>query len=226
MKKIITAIVLLHLSFSISAQNISLEPSILRFNPNLGLRTTSVNAPSLQIVSSNTTAQPSLTFVNSSNNFLGTITGSESDNFSFSASKGFNFQTISGFNFIDAMNISKEGNVGINTESPTTKFEVNGFSKLGSDAPAIKVKKLTGTSSPSQGGAVSIAHGLTASKILNVSVILDFGTNAFIPTSYNYNSGYEFDWYSDATNIIVANKSGNSGNILLRPFKILITYEE
>lgn len=226
MKKIITAFVLLHLSFSISAQNISLEPNFLRFNANVGLRTTSINSPSIQIVSSNTTAQPSLTFVNSSNTFLGTITGSESDNFRFSTNKGFNFQTISGFSLIDAMNISKEGNVGINTESPTSKFEVNGFSKLGSDAPAIKVKKLTGTSSPNQGGAVSIAHDLTASKILNVSVILDFGTNAFIPASYNYNSGYEFDWYSDATNIIVANKSGNSGSILSKPFKILITYEE
>ena len=125
MKKVITAMVLMHLSFSLLAQNISLEPSILRFNTNLGLRANSVNSPNLQIVSSNTTAQPSLTFVNSSNNFLGTITGSESDHFRFSTSKGFNFQTISGFNFIDAMNISNAGNVGIGVTAPRYALQIN-----------------------------------------------------------------------------------------------------
>lgn len=122
--------------------------------------------------------------------------------------------------------VKNSGEIGINTETPTSELEVNGFTKLGSDAPAIKVKKLTGTSSAVQGGTSSVPHELTASKILNVSVILDFGTNAFIPSSYNYNPGFEFDWYSDATNIIVVNKSNNSGSVLSKPFKILITYEE
>jgi hypothetical protein len=35
--------------------------------------------------------------------------------------------------------------VGIGTTNPNATLEVNGFSKLGADAPAIKVKKLTGT---------------------------------------------------------------------------------
>ena len=41
-------------------------------------------------------------------------------------------------------------NVGIGSGTPAAKLEVNGYTKLGSDAPAIRVKKLTGTTPASR----------------------------------------------------------------------------
>ncbi|HRD06360.1 MAG TPA: hypothetical protein PK037_02305, partial [Saprospiraceae bacterium] len=52
------------------------------------------------------------------------------------------FGSGSGWSF--SMNVNN-GNIGLGTMAPTTKLEVNGYTKLGSDAPAIKIKKLTGT---------------------------------------------------------------------------------
>jgi hypothetical protein len=88
------------------------------------------------------------------------------------------------------------------------------------------MKKLTGTTSASQGGSVSIAHGLTVSKILSVTILVEYFTDAFVPASYQYNTGYEFTFWMTASQINVVNVAGNSVNVLSKPFKILITYEQ
>jgi len=129
----------------------------------------------------------------------------------------------SGWSFV--MNTSN-GNVGMGTTSPTTKLEVNGFTKLGSDAPSIKVKKLTGTTASTEGGDTNIPHGLVFSKILSVSVLVESETNIYTPPSSTHITGvqYNYDIYNNS--IWVFNTPGNSANILSKPFKVLITYEE
>jgi hypothetical protein len=126
------------------------------------------------------------------------------------------------------LTVINNGNVGIGTTVPTTKLEVNGATKLGTDAPAIKMKKLTGTTSATQGGQTNIAHGLNSTKILAVNVLVQYlATAGFdVPPSYNANPGYEFDYYISSTDVIVWLKTGNSANILSKPIKILVTYEE
>lgn len=117
----------------------------------------------------------------------------------------------------------------IKSDSVITRVNVqnNGFTKLGYDAPAIKIKKLTGTTSSTQGGSVSISHNLDDSKILSINVMVDYLNSAsYIPASYNGNPGFEYDWFSDNGVIVVMNKVGNSSGILSKPIKILITYEE
>jgi hypothetical protein len=214
MKKIIIAIVLLHLSFSIYAQNISLEPNILRFNPNLGLRTTSVNSPSLQIVSSNTTAQPSLTFVNSSGNFLGTITGSESDNFRFSTNKGFNFQTISGFNFIDAMNISEEGKVGIGTTTPKYLLDVIGNSNSLPDTLASFKYNLSNSLIPYN---ISIAVGGNGSIFSNNNFFnSDFGLRSSNRLLMHFENAFQI---SSPTNAVL--RVDGSNKVTINPQRII-----
>jgi hypothetical protein len=121
---------------------------------------------------------------------------------------------------------SATAKIGIKTNNPTADLEVNGYTKLGSSAPAIKNLKLTGITSNSQGGSVNIAHGLTSTKILSVSIMLEYAPGSLISSSYNGSTGYEFDYYINATNIVVWNKAGNSGSILSKSFKILVTYEE
>ena len=128
---------------------------------------------------------------------------------------------------LSRLTVINNGNVGIGTTSPTTKVEVNGFSKLGTDAPAVKMKKLTGITSATEGGTTSIAHGVDGSKILAINVLVQYASVGYgIPSSYNANPGYEFIYYVTPTAVIVWTKTGNSSIILSKPIKILISYEE
>lgn len=127
---------------------------------------------------------------------------------------------------VERIRVAASGNVGIGTATPTTKLEVNGFTKLGTDAPAIKVKKLTGTTAATEGGTVAIAHGLTVGKIIGVQVLVEYGAGNWIPTGYTINPEYQVDYVVGVTNITLYNQNTNSGNVLSKPVKILITYEE
>jgi len=137
-------------------------------------------------------------------------------------------------NNLERMRIDTGGNVGIGTSSPQTLLHVAGdvtadsYTKLGSDAPAIRMKKITGTTSATQGATAVFAHGVADSKILSVSVMVSYlGSGGWIEPGYNLNPGYEYYWYDDNTgNIRVRNTTANSGNILSAPLVILVTYEE
>jgi len=125
------------------------------------------------------------------------------------------------------LTVINNGNVGIGTTTPTTKLEVNGATKLGTDAPAIKMKKLTGTTGSAQGAQINIAHGLNSAKILAVNVLVQYASEGYdVPSSYTFNPGYEFTYYVTPTDIWIWLKSGNSATIVSKPFKILVTYEE
>lgn len=127
--------------------------------------------------------------------------------------------------------LNKNDNVGINTQDPTAQLDVNGFTKLGSDAPAIKMLKLTQgcTTSASSGfpsGEISISHGLTPSKILKVEAWVEYNTNFFVKDG-NSQFGYQFDCYITNTTISLRNLAGSaSSEIRTKPCKILLTYEE
>jgi hypothetical protein len=88
----------------------------------------------------------------------------------------------------------------------------------------VKTKKLSGTTGIGEGFSVNIPHGLDASKILSINVMVEWTTNSYIHPRYDV-AGYEFRWFSTNTEIIVTNLVGNSSSILAKPIKILITYE-
>jgi hypothetical protein len=123
------------------------------------------------------------------------------------------------------LSILTNGNMGIGESSPTTKLEVNGFTKLGSDAPAIKVKKFTGTTSADQNGFATFLHGLTTSKIISATAMVEYNPDGFVPSSYR-RVGYEFEFYIEGDTFYIWNSISNSAAILSKPFKVLITYEE
>jgi hypothetical protein len=105
--------------------------------------------------------------------------------------------------------------------------EHQGYTKLGDTAPAIKMKELSGTTSGSSGGTVNIAHGLTLSKILSVSVLVNASTSNDIPPNYNGSFvGFQYFYFVGGTNVVIENSAGNHTNIAGRPVKILITYKE
>jgi len=129
-------------------------------------------------------------------------------------------------NNLERMRIAANGNVGIGTAAPTTKLEVNGFTKLGDDAPAIKVKKLTGTTAATEGGLVDIPHGVPAAKILGIQVLIQYGASSWVGEAYTHAPEYQAHALVMGPNIRILNHATNSGNILNRAVKILVTYEE
>jgi len=117
-------------------------------------------------------------------------------------------------------------NVGIGSATPGATLEVGGYTKLGSDAPSIRVKKLTGTTAANEGGSVLISHGLNSSKILSITAMVNYSGQGWIGTSYQILPGYNFNWLLIGPNIEIDNAAGGSANILSKPVKLLVTYEQ
>jgi hypothetical protein len=137
---------------------------------------------------------------------------------------GLDFYT----NFTNKMSISNTGNVGIGNSNPSAMLEVSGYTKLGNDAPAIKVKKLNGTTASTQGGSSTIIHGLNVNKILSVSVLVEsIFPGEYIPANYDASAALKYSYLITNNLVYVINAPApNSANILVRPIKVLITYEE
>lgn len=118
------------------------------------------------------------------------------------------------------------------TLGQTTFADANmtGFTQLGSDAPKIKMKKLTGTTASTEGGTTSVAYGLTASKIISFTGAIYVDSTTVMPFGYkpdtSGNQGFEVHCYVSSTGFSVINHATNSENILSKPFTITIWYEE
>jgi hypothetical protein len=126
---------------------------------------------------------------------------------------------------INVMSLSGNGNVGIGTINPSSALDVQGYTKLGDIAPAIKMAYFTGTTSSTQGGSVTIPTGLNGAKMIAISVMVEYVTDNYIEQGYTNNPGYQFNWYGGGGgSIIVWNTTGNSSSILSKPIRIVITY--
>lgn len=110
--------------------------------------------------------------------------------------------------------------------SNATGATLNGYTKLGDTAPAIKQKKLTGTTPAAENGTVSLAHGLTSTKIISVTAIVHSASGAGILPGYTRAAEYQYDVSYDGANVIIGLSATNSGNILSKAITVLITYEE
>ncbi len=126
------------------------------------------------------------------------------------------------------------GDVGIGTTAPTSKLDINGFTKLGNElvsasdyTPAIKVRKIMMTSAATQGLCVNAPLTVPASQIISVHAIMEYAPDVFIPEGYRFNDGFEFNWViNPSTNIQLCNVTGNSASILSKPVIVYVTYEQ
>ena len=135
-----------------------------------------------------------------------------------------------GTNSNDDFNLTTNGLTRLKIQAGGN-VNITGFTKLGGfDAPFIKQLLLTGTTASFQGGTVDIAHGLTPSKILSVSVLVEAfvaftAKTGYIPSNYTQTFGLEHEYYIEEGFIRVQNVTSKSANILSKPIKILITYQ-
>jgi hypothetical protein len=107
--------------------------------------------------------------------------------------------------------------------------DINGYTRLGtqaSDAPAIKMKELTTTSAATINGQVPITHGLTVSKIISVTVLLEWTTGFFAPPEYSPDLTLRYNYFVTPTQIIIQNNATGGTNVINKPVKILVTYKE
>lgn len=90
--------------------------------------------------------------------------------------------------------------------------------------PVTREKILTGTTSASEGGTATVAHGVTSTKIKSVSVVVhpSSGTGRL---QGDTEAEYQFAAKYDATNITVTNHPTNSANILSKAFTAYVRYE-
>jgi hypothetical protein len=107
----------------------------------------------------------------------------------------------------------------------TGKQTFSGFTILGS-GPAIKIKKLTGTTNAAEGSNVGIAHGVTASKIISITATVTAANGNTVVHEYTGAAGYQFHLLYDATTVYITNHATNSENIVSRPAVVTIVYEE
>lgn len=100
-----------------------------------------------------------------------------------------------------------------------------GYVALGSGAPRIAMKKLTGTS-PAVGADNTIAHGLDFAKIISCTVLIQNDSGNQIPHNFIDVANHQFGFFIDSTDVFIYCETANSSNINGNPVVVLITYEE
>ena len=102
---------------------------------------------------------------------------------------------------------------------------MTGYLALGSDAPKIKMKKITGTA-PAEGALANISHGLTLSKILSCEVFITADNGYKIPPEFSSIADYKYSAFVKTSDVEVRLATADSANINGNAVTILITYEE
>ncbi|MBE9164185.1 hypothetical protein [Tychonema sp. LEGE 06208] len=107
-------------------------------------------------------------------------------------------------------------------KAPLNSPSFTGFIALG-DNVAIKKKLITGITAATQGGTVSVAHGITSTKIINITGVVFYATNNTVALN-GRQINYSTMIATDTTYVNVTNESASSAEILSKPFFAVIEY--
>lgn len=100
--------------------------------------------------------------------------------------------------------------------------------RLGSDAPSLRIKKLTGTTSGTAGATTSIAHGLTGANIRGIIVEVRPAadpTQGFPPGVSFASPNRQYEAFFGGSNIAITTHPTNSSAILSSAITVLVIYE-
>jgi len=123
----------------------------------------------------------------------------------------------------DAFTINTGGAEAIRVEADKD-VQVNGYTKLGTDAPAIKIKEFTGTTNATQGGTTAIDTGIPSDKVISVDVWVQPFTNVWLPPSTNSPSAFRYYLLGNFVYLITV--SGASADVVDEAYRVIVTYKE
>ena len=103
------------------------------------------------------------------------------------------------------------------------------FTKFGSNAPAIKFIKITGTTASTTGTTVGVSVDLNGGKVIGFDLNIEFFTKSGVGANFTGLNNYQATVYHQHSvginTFYVKNVEFNSSLILSKPFSILISYE-
>jgi hypothetical protein len=103
---------------------------------------------------------------------------------------------------------------------------IDGYIKFGSDAPAIKMKKVSMTTND-VGGTYLYSTGISKSKIVSFTIFVNASNNELVsPNSFNEASSYYYHAFINSEGNIGLYLPETASSVANRPFTALITYEE
>lgn len=216
---------------TIGGTNTTTGTSSLRGKVTVGTTATSGNG--LEIQSSSTSVTSPDIYIKSPNNIVryGGTTGNAGMIQSVLASASPGSSSMTWVHLDNATTPTQTTMMSLDGEGDLT---VAGFTKLGgfgADVPAIKTKYFTGTMTTANGGwpaaSYDIAHGLTFSKIISMSVLVTGLSNITVGENSSL-GGYQYIAYFDGSNIKLV-RGASSASItpaagLNVTFKVLVTY--
>lgn len=104
------------------------------------------------------------------------------------------------------------------------EITIDGYTRMGTGNPAIKVAFFTGLTAASEAGSTNIIMtGLTGAQILSVDVMVEWTTGGWLSQGY-YNPGYKFYWYTAGTTVVVVNDTTASESILSKNVRVCVIY--
>jgi Head domain of trimeric autotransporter adhesin len=127
---------------------------------------------------------------------------------------------------IPRLTVKSNGNVGIGTSTPQAALDVAGYTVLGEQSAKIKMKKSSFFTNAFDGGISNIALGFGSEKVLEVSIMIEAASGVFYPLNYTAQAGYQVQYKLEGNAIQLRNIAGNCSNVLGKPIKINVTYEE
>lgn len=226
MKTILTVITLF-LSFGVFGQSVTITPTG-DTTSNLPMKVFSGTSQQVLNLRNNNLYGTGLNLSNNEGYSRGGLIGT--DNNLTLSHPGGSILLMNNYTPEQFVKLHSNGNFAVgNLEIPTAGLHVKEYSRLGEDAPAIKVKKFTGTTPPNQGFCTTVPLGsISHDKVLDYNVLVNYGTGltAYVPEEYSLNPNYRFSTYMSSSGIYVCLQSGNSSNLVSKSFKVLVTYEE
>jgi len=113
-----------------------------------------------------------------------------------------------------------------NNYLPLSGGTMSGFTQLGSDAPAIKMKKLTiSVATPGGFGAQQVVHGLTAAKIISYTCVMAKSNGSIITPESTNETLSLFTSKLTATTCSISYDGGTNTGIHNSTVTFLIMYE-
>lgn len=125
----------------------------------------------------------------------------------------------------NAMTILGNGWVGINTTTPDTRLDVNGYTKTGGESTAYKTKLVNTqvTGSCSSNSTASIGLGVNENRVISVDVLVKGGTGDWYGPGDRYNNR-EYSYKVNGSNLDFNFGAVSGCDFIVRQYRIWVTY--